>query len=47
MECRAAGDQRLQARRGGQQLGNARRCVDHLLEVVEQQQQALGVQVTF
>src|SRR6266511_1984401 len=45
VQGRAAGDERLQPWRGGQQIGDQRRGVDHLLEVVQQQQQSFGAQV--
>ena len=38
MQGRAAGDEHLQPWRGGQQIGDQRRGVQHLLEVIEQQQ---------
>ena len=41
----AAGGEHPQARRGRQQVGHDRRGVRHLLEVVQDQQQALGLEV--
>ena len=45
MQRGAAGDQHLEAGRRGQQLGHQRRGVEHLFEVVEQQQGALVAQI--
>ena len=47
MQHGSAGYEHLHARRGGHQAGDQRRGGQHLLEVVEQEEHALGVQVGF
>jgi hypothetical protein len=46
VQHRTAGDERLHAGRGRQQLGDERPRVEHLLEVVEQQQHLFVVQIS-